>query len=52
MKLVDACLCSRDDRESSFQLCGGRDSLVQACFCAVESFKAVLTSDEDAVKHV
>ena len=46
MKHVEACLSSRDDRESSFQRCGGRDSLVQACLCAGNPCKAVLTSEE------
>ena len=52
MKHVEACLCSSDDRESSFRRCGGRESLLQACLCAGNPFKAVLTSKEDAVKHV
>ena len=46
MKHVEACLSSRDDRESSFQRCGGRESLVQACLCAGNSCKAVLSSEE------
>ena len=46
MNHVDACSISRDDRESSFQLCGCRESLVQACLCAGNPFKAVLTSEE------
>ena len=31
MKHVEACLSTRDDRESSFQHCGGPVMLVQAC---------------------
>ena len=46
MKHVEACLSSRDYRESSFQRCGGRESLVQACLCAGNPCKAVLTSEE------
>ena len=46
VKHAEACLSSRDDRESSFQHCGGRESLVQACLCAGNPFKAVLTSVE------
>ena len=46
MKHVEACLRSRDDRESSFQRCGGRESLVQAYLCAENPYKAVLTSEE------
>ena len=46
MKHVEACSISRDDRESSFQRCGGRESLVQACLCAGNPCKAVLTSEE------
>ena len=52
MKLVVACLCSRDERESSFHRCGGRESLVQTCLFAGNPFKAVLTSEEDDVKDV
>ena len=46
MKHVEACLSSRDDRESSFHRCGGSESLVQACLCAGYPCKAVLTSEE------
>ena len=46
MKHVEACLSSRDDRESSFQRCGRRVSLVQACLCSGNPCKAVLTSEE------
>ena len=52
MKHVEDCLISRDDRESRFQRCGGRESLVQACLCAGNPLKAVLTSEEDALNHV
>ena len=31
MKHVQACLSAREDRESSFDLCGGRVRLVEAC---------------------
>ena len=41
MKHVEACLSSRDDRESSFHRCGGRVSLVQACLCAGSPCKAL-----------
>ena len=43
MKHVEACLSSRDDQESR---CGGRECLVQACLCAGNPCKAVLTSEE------
>ena len=46
MKHVETCLCSIDDRESSFQRCRGHESLVQACLCAGNPCKAVLTSKE------
>ena len=46
MKHVEACSISRDDSESSFHRCGGRESLVQACLCAGNPFKAVLTAEE------
>ena len=34
MKHVQACLSAREDRESSFHLCGSPVRLVQACLCA------------------
>ena len=43
MKHVQASLCSRNDRESSFH---HRESLVQACLCAGNPCKSVLTSEE------
>ena len=46
MKHVEACLCARDDRESSFYRCGGRERLVQTCLCAGNPFKAALTSED------
>ena len=46
MKHVEAFLSSRNDRENSIHRCGGRESLVQACSCAGNPCKAVLTSDE------
>ena len=46
MKHVEAGLSSRDDRESSFHRCGGRESLVQACLCAGNPCKAVSTYEE------
>ena len=46
MKHVKACLRSRDDRESSFYRCGGRESLMQAYFCLENPCKALLTSEE------
>ena len=46
MKHVEACLNSRDNLESSFHRCGGRESLVQACFDGGNPCKAVLTSEE------
>ena len=46
MKHVEACLSSIDDRETSFYRCGGRQRLVQACLCAGNPCKAVLTSKE------
>ena len=45
MKHVEACLSSRDDRESSFQRCKCRESLVQACLCGGNPCKAVLISE-------
>ena len=41
MNHVFACLCAREDRESSFHRCGGPVMLVQSCFYADN---AVLTS--------
>ena len=46
MRHVEACLSSRDDQESSFHRCGGRESLEQACLCARNPCKPVLTSEE------
>ena len=46
MKHVEACLNSRDDRESSFHRCGDSESLMQACLCAGNPCKEVLTSEE------
>ena len=46
MKHVEASLSCRDDRESSFHRCEGRQSLVQACLCAGDPCKAVLNSEE------
>ena len=34
MKQVEACLCAREDRESSFHRCRGTVRPVQACLCA------------------
>ena len=34
MKYMQACLSARENRESSFHLCGGPMRLVQACLCA------------------
>ena len=34
MKYVEACLITREDRESSFHRCGGPVRLLQACLCA------------------
>ena len=34
MKHMQACLRTRDGRESSFHCCGGTVNLVQACLCA------------------
>ena len=33
MKYMQACLSARENRESSFHLCGGPVRLVQACLC-------------------
>ena len=46
MKHVVSYLCSRDDRESSFYRCGGRESIAQADLCAGNRCKAVLSSEE------
>ena len=46
MKLEKACLCTREDRESSFHRCGGPVRLGQACLWAGNPDKAVLTSKE------
>ena len=34
MKRVEACLSAREDRESTFHLCGSTVKVVQACLCA------------------
>ena len=34
MKLVQACLCARKDRESSFHHCGDPVKLAEACLSA------------------
>ena len=46
MKHVDACLISRDDRDSSFHRCGGGESLVLAWLCEGNPCKEVLSSEE------
>ena len=34
MKLVQACLSAREDRERRFHHCGSTVKVVQACLCA------------------
>ena len=34
---VQACLCSRENREKSFHHCGGPVPLKQACLCVVKT---------------
>ena len=46
MKHVEACLSSRDDRESSLLHRGGPMRFVQVCLCAGKPGNAVLTSEE------
>ena len=46
MKHVQACLSAREDRESSFQRCGGPLRFLQACLCAGNPDKAAFTSQE------
>ena len=46
LKYVEACFSAREDRESSFHRCGGPVGLVQACLCARNPVKAVLTYEE------
>ena len=38
MKHVQACLNTREDRESNFHRCGSPVMLVQACFCSVKDW--------------
>ena len=45
MTHVQACLSAREDRESSFDRCGGLVRIGQACLCAGNPDKAVLTSE-------
>ena len=45
MKHVRACLAAREDRERSFDQCGGPVRLVQANLCAGHPDNAVLTSE-------
>ena len=45
MKHVQACLSSREDRESSFLPCWVPVRLVQAWLCAGQPDNAVLTSE-------
>ena len=45
MKLVQACLSTRKELESTFHHCGGLVKLVQACVCAGID-QAILTSEE------
>ena len=45
MKHVEACLCAREDRESSFHRCGGTVRLEQACLRET-LHKSVLTSED------
>ena len=46
MNHVEACLSSREDRESSFHGCGGTVRLEKACLCAGKLQKSVLTSED------
>ena len=46
MEHFQACLGAREDRESSFHHCGGPVRLVQACLCAGNPDKLVITSEE------
>ena len=46
MKQLPACLSASKDRECSFLHCGGLVRLVQACLCAGNPDKTVLTSEE------
>ena len=39
MKLADAILCARNDRESSLHRCGGPVKLVQVCLSAGKAQK-------------
>ena len=49
MKHVQACLRTKEYRESSFHHCGATVSLVQACFC---EGKTRFNLRGSAVKHV
>ena len=46
MKHVHVCLIASEDLEISFHRSGDPVRLVQACLCAGNSDKAVLTSEE------
>ena len=46
MKHLPDCLSARVDRECSFHHCGGPVRLVEACLCAGNPDKTVLTSEE------
>ena len=52
MKQVEACLSSREHRESSFHLSRGAVRLVQACLCAGKTLQNRFNLRGCAVMHV
>ena len=52
MHHVEACLSSREDRESSFHRCGGTVRLEQACLCAGNTSQIRFNLQGCAVMHV
>ena len=52
MKLVQACLSAREDRESSFHHLGGAVRPVQTRLCAGKTWQSRFNLQGGAVKHI
>ena len=52
MKLVEACLSARNDRESSFHQWGGAVKVVQSCLSARKDRERSFHRYAGAVKHL
>ena len=52
MKLMQACLCPTEDRESGFHHCRGSVKLVRTRLCAGKTWESRFNLQGGAVKHV